>query len=197
MPTRQQILDAISAIDKTNESARHDAWLAGFYRAAVTTSPGQRGDSYRRYDAGLPEADRAVDPQDLGNRAQRGNTSAVADPDVMPDVSNLDLRAVKSIALALGAYDQAVRPRLAAVVLDRLRELGADRLADKYEALWTDEILAAPSDEEAQRSGAAHEDTDEVAAKQKLRDQGAAMLSSPSRADERRAAMPATKRRSK
>jgi len=163
-----------------------------FYADALkSTKP--RGELYRKFDR-----DGDPDDRDTAHRGARGANSAVAGPGSMPDVSGMDLRAVKGVALSIGSYATSIRRELATSVLDRLRALGADQVADMFERAWTYGDLDLPSDDEDNRAGAAHSDDDvQAAGRRHLAAQARAMLEAPGRADERRALMPATRRRSK
>jgi hypothetical protein len=151
----------IAAADANPEAKYAETFLRAFYAEALK-SKSARGEQYRRADAQAAsgrEYGAAVDPDDLDHRSQRGANAAVRDPGEHPDLSSMDLRQVKQVAMALGSYGN--RQSLAAKVLDRLRELGAGQVADMFERAWGD--LDEPSDDEAERGGDAHADELEAA----------------------------------
>ncbi|MBV8756801.1 MAG: hypothetical protein JO257_05990 [Deltaproteobacteria bacterium] len=171
-----------------DDAGKGDCYVATFYEARFRD----------RFDApydGNPE------PDDHAHRGARGANSAVRDPGSMPDVASMNLRAVKGVALSIGSYRSEIRRELATATLARLRELGAQQLADKYESAWED-VLDAPSDQEANESGDAHSDwDDEAETKKALARANRQLWNQPSRrtkADAIAASNPiATRRRTK
>jgi len=155
-------------------------WIKSFVAvAAKQDSP--RGRLYRAALDGDP------DPEDLAHRAGRGANAALANAASMPDVDEMDLAEAKSVAASMGAYTSSVRAKLAPAILDRLRTLGASQLADLYDRLWTAEGgLDLPSDDEANRAGAAHGDADEDEASAALKRANRELLASKPRGRSRR-----------
>ena len=164
--------DVLAAADKKGQYG--EVYIRSYVRAAVTMDSA-RGRAYR--DAlGAVQGD--PDPDDTAHRAARGANSAVRDPGKMPDVANMTLQQCKAAALSVGAYASSIRPQLATALLDRLRELGADQVADQFERAFAYGDLSAPSDDELEKSGAAHgdsSDTDERVAAARLAAAGRAM----------------------
>ena len=200
MPTLDQIRRTIARIDGASVLAEADArhmshvYLDAFY-AASCNGTHERNAEYRRADA-LGDVDGDPDDNDTNHRSARGANSAVKSSRTMPDVSNMDLGAVKAVALSVGAYASSIRRELATKVLDRLRELGAPSVADMFAKAWQYGDLDKQSDDEAERSGAAHSDEEELA-KARLRTANRETLASPSKADAVRAKSAIAKARSK
>lgn len=134
---------------KLDFADKPDAYVVGFYERSCAS--GVRLDA-----AGNVNGD--PDPGDHAHRSAVGSTSAVRTPGEMPNLAGLDLGALKRIAAALGAYDAEVREELGQALLERLRELGADQLADNYAELWADGLGLRVDDD----------DTDEDAARRRL-----------------------------
>jgi hypothetical protein len=151
MATIDQMRAAIARAYKLDVSDKSDAFVQGFYNQSCRT--GLRLDA-----AGNVIGD--PDAGDLAHRTARGANTRVRSPGEIPDLASMDLRAVKAVALAIGSYSDAIRAELASAVLDRLRELGADQVADSFEAAWNLGDLEAPSDDEDERSGDAHRDSE-------------------------------------
>ncbi len=194
MKTIDQMLDIIQRVDGVDYADRDPKFIRAYYAQACKSTT-SRGPAYARLDAA---GDGDPDANDTNHRGRRGANSAVADPGALPDVSGMDLRAAKAVALSIGSYSTDVRRELATAILDRLRELGADQVADMFSKAWTYGDLDQPSDDESERDGAAHTDADAQAeGRRKSAAQARALLEAPGRADERRALMPATRRRSK
>jgi hypothetical protein len=150
-PTIQQMRATIERAYKTDLSDKPDAFVIGFFETSCRN--GIRLDA-----AGNVIGD--PDAGDLAHRTARGANIRVRAPNEMPDLASMDLRAVKAVALAIGSYSDAIRAELASALLDRLRELGADQVADRFAAAWDLGDLEAPSDDEDERAGDAHRDSE-------------------------------------
>lgn len=150
------MLRVIKRVDGVDLGQQSLPYIRSYFETAIESG---------RFD----EPDGDPDLDDLSHRSVAGRNAAVKDPSTAPDVSNMDLRQVKAVALAIGAYDLHLRTEISESVLGRLRELGADKLADLYAQVWSGDALFAPSDDEAELAGEAHADrldtSEEIAAK--------------------------------
>jgi hypothetical protein len=201
MKTIEQIRDIVTRVDGVGVLDQADAartpqlaevWLRSFYSAACKTDS-VRGQMYRHLDGD-------VDPDDLAHRSARGanaTAGSYGSASLLVDRPLNTAEDWKRLAMALGAVPAAARRAQLARLRGKASLVGEQVLA-VFEKAWALGDLDQPSDDEDLKAGDAHtDDTDEeVVAKQRLRAHNAALCASPSKADSRRAVMPASKVRS-
>ncbi|HEY3802240.1 MAG TPA: hypothetical protein VGL61_06510 [Kofleriaceae bacterium] len=178
---RAAMLARLRADGADISDAKSDAYVASFYRGYYRLDDGNHTASGRALGTNVDPHDHAV-RESVGGTANAGAYGAQQGKSEVPDVTTM--AEWKRAANALGAYPPAVREQ----VLAKLRStssLVGDQVLASFESAWrAGDVLAQPSDEQAEHSDAS---VVAIEARQRIsRARAAAEFAKPSKASELR-----------